>query len=74
MASLAKSRGTGAMVMSRKARIGLPCRNASIQPRKSGISGDTTFAQLRMGQSVDYEIGRDERPDTPKATQVRIVE
>lgn len=41
---------------------------------RTDLAGDTTFAQLRMGQSVDYEIGRDERRDTPKATQVRIVE
>jgi cold shock CspA family protein len=38
---------------------------------RSDVSGDTTFEQLRVGQTVEYELGRDQRRGTPKATNVR---
>jgi cold shock CspA family protein len=38
---------------------------------RTDLTGDATFADLRVGQPVEYEIGRDERRGTPKATQVR---
>lgn len=40
---------------------------------RTDLIGDTTFPQLQVGQQVEYEVGRDERRGTPKATQVRAV-
>jgi cold shock protein len=38
---------------------------------RSDVAGTTTYEQLRVGQSVEYDIGRDQRRGTPKATNVR---
>lgn len=37
---------------------------------RSDVQG-TTFEQLRVGQTVEYDLGRDQRRGTPKATNVR---
>lgn len=34
---------------------------------------ETTYEALREGQKVTYDMGRDERRGTPKATNVRSV-
>lgn len=40
---------------------------------RTDLTEDGAFGQLQVGQQVDYEIGRDERRGTPKATQVKVV-
>lgn len=39
---------------------------------RSDVQGTTGFEQLRVGQRVEYDLGRDERRGTPKATNVRV--
>lgn len=38
---------------------------------RSDVQGTTPYEQLRVGLAVDYDLGRDERRGTPKATNVR---
>jgi cold shock CspA family protein len=38
---------------------------------RSDVAGTTTYEQLRVGQPVEYDLGRDQRRGTPKATNVR---
>jgi cold shock CspA family protein len=38
---------------------------------RSDVQGDVAFEELRVGQRVEYDLGRDERRGTPKATNVR---
>jgi cold shock CspA family protein len=38
---------------------------------RSDVAGTTTYEQLQVGQSVEYDLGRDQRRGTPKATNVR---
>ena len=38
---------------------------------RSDVQGTTTFEQLRVGQRVEYDLGRDQRRGTPKATNVQ---
>lgn len=40
---------------------------------RSDVQGTTPYEQLRIGLAVDYDLGRDERRGTPKATNVRSV-
>lgn len=41
---------------------------------RSDVQGDVGFEQLRTGQRVEYDLGRDERRGTAKATNVRATE
>jgi cold shock CspA family protein len=41
---------------------------------RTDVQGATAFEQLRVGQQVEYDLGRDERRGTPKATNVRAPE
>jgi cold shock CspA family protein len=38
---------------------------------RSDVANTTTYEQLRVGQDVEYDLGRDQRRGTPKATNVR---
>ncbi len=38
---------------------------------RSDVQGSTSFEQLRVGQSIEYDLGRDQRRGTPKAINVR---
>jgi len=38
---------------------------------RSDVGGTTTYEALRVGQTVEYDLGRDQRRGTPKATNVR---
>jgi CspA family cold shock protein len=38
---------------------------------RTDVQGSTSFEQLRVGQSIEYDLGRDERRGTPKAINVR---
>jgi cold shock CspA family protein len=38
---------------------------------RSDVQGTTPYEQLQIGQSVEYDLGRDERRGTTKATNVR---
>ncbi len=39
---------------------------------RSDVQGTTPFEGLRIGQKVEYDLGRDQRRGTPKATNVRL--
>jgi cold shock CspA family protein len=38
---------------------------------RSDVQAPIAFHQLQAGQRVEYDLGRDERRGTPKATNVR---
>jgi len=38
---------------------------------RSDVAGTTVFEQFRVGASVEYDLGTDQRRGTPKATNVR---
>jgi len=38
---------------------------------RSDVQGTVPYEQLHLGQVVEYDLGRDERRGTPKATNVR---
>jgi CspA family cold shock protein len=38
---------------------------------KSDVQSSVFYDQLRVGQTVQYDLGRDQRRGTPKATNVR---
>ena len=38
---------------------------------RSDVQGTIPYERLQVGQSVEYDLGRDERRGTPKATNVR---
>jgi cold shock CspA family protein len=38
---------------------------------RSDVQGTVVYEQLRIGQTVEYDLGRDQRRGTPKATNVR---
>ena len=40
---------------------------------RSDVQGTTPYEQFQVGQTVEYDLGRDERRGTPKATHVRSV-
>jgi cold shock CspA family protein len=40
---------------------------------RTDVTGTTSFEQLRIGQTVEYDLGRDQRRGTPKATNVQSV-
>lgn len=40
---------------------------------RSDVQGTVSYEQLRVGQEIEYDLGRDERRGTPKATNVRSV-
>jgi cold shock CspA family protein len=40
---------------------------------RSDVQGTTSFDQLRLGQTVEYDLGQDQRRGTPKATNVQSV-
>jgi len=37
---------------------------------RSDVMSPTTYEQLQVGQVVNYDLGRDQRRGTPKATNV----
>ena len=37
------------------------------------VLGTSSFELLRVGQTVEYDLGRDQRRGTPKATNIRGV-
>jgi cold shock CspA family protein len=41
---------------------------------RTDVTGTTTYEQLRVGESVEYDLGRDQRRGTPKATNVRLAQ
>jgi CspA family cold shock protein len=41
---------------------------------RSDVQGTVPYDQLQVGQSVEYDLGQDERRGTPKATNVRSVQ
>lgn len=38
---------------------------------RSDVQGTVPYERLQIGQPVEYDLGRDERRGTPKATNVR---
>ena len=40
---------------------------------RSDVQGDVPYERLYVGQAVEYDLGRDERRGSPKATNVRAV-
>ncbi|HLH74471.1 MAG TPA: cold shock domain-containing protein [Chloroflexota bacterium] len=40
---------------------------------RNDLQGTVPFEQLELGQSVEYDVGRDQRRGTPKAVNVRSV-
>jgi cold shock CspA family protein len=40
---------------------------------RTDVQGTTTYEQLHIGQTVEYDLGRDQRRGTPKATNIRAV-
>jgi len=40
---------------------------------RSDVQGTIQYERLQVGQSVEYDLGQDERRGTPKATNVRSV-
>jgi len=40
---------------------------------RSDVQGTTSYDQLQVGQSVEYDLGQDQRRGTTKATNVRLV-
>ncbi len=39
---------------------------------RSDVTSPTTYEQLRIDAEVEYDLGRDQRRGTPKATNVRL--
>jgi len=40
---------------------------------RSDVQGTTSYEQLQVGQAIEYDLGRDDRRGTPKATNVRSI-
>jgi cold shock CspA family protein len=38
---------------------------------RNDVQGSVPYERLQIGQAVEYDLGRDERRGTPKATNVR---
>ena len=38
---------------------------------RSDVQGTIPYEKLQVGQEIEYDLGRDERRGTPKATNVR---